>query len=146
MNLLANLLKNEFEAEIKSQRVYTTSFTDKDITQLPALLNSLDAVLIDIRFAPTSKQVQWQKDYLRLLLKNKYLNVSHLGNRSSKESGKLSIQNLNLGIKIITELKTNLLLMCECRRKEYCHRQLISQKLEEQGIETKEIIIWNNYF
>jgi uncharacterized protein (DUF488 family) len=102
------------------------------------------AGLIDIRFAPTTgKQVEWRKDYLRLLLKDRYLHVPHLGNRISKGSGRHSIQNLSLGIKIITELRMNLLLMCECLRFEDCHRSLISQKLKEQGIETEEIIEWN---
>ncbi len=133
ISLLANLLESESDRELP-QRIYTTDYTDHDIALLPALL--------DIRFTPTSKQVQWQKDYLRLLLKNKYLHVSHLGNRSSKESGKQSIQNINLGIKIITELKMNLLLMCECQRIEDYHRQEISRRLCEKGIETKELTKW----
>ncbi len=143
MNLLANLLESESERELP-QRIYTTGYTDRDIALLPALLTTLDAILIDIRFTPTSKQLQWQKDYLRLLLKDKYLHVSHLGNRSSKESGKQSIQNINLGIKIITELKTNLLIMCECQRIEACHRQEISRRLSEKGIETKELTEWSH--
>jgi uncharacterized protein (DUF488 family) len=69
--------------------------------------------------------------------------VPHLGSRFSKGSGGHSIQNLSLGIKIITELKTNLLLMCECQTIEECHRLLISQKLKEQGIETEEIKDWS---
>ena len=141
MSLLANLLEGESERELP-QRIYTTGFTDRDIALLPALLKSLDAILIDIRFTPTSKQVQWQKDYLRLLLRNKYLHVPHLGNRSSKESGKQAIQNTILSIKIITELKTNLLLMCECQRIEDCHRQEISRRLSERGIETEELTEW----
>jgi hypothetical protein len=108
------------------------------------LLDFLDTVLIDTRFAPTiSKQVEWRKDYLRLLLKDKYLQVPHLGNRISKGSDKHFIQNLNLGIRIITELRTNLLLLCECLKFADGHRSLISQKLKEQGIETEEIIDWN---
>ncbi len=141
MSLLANLLESESERELP-QRIYTTGYTDRDIALLPALLKSLDAILIDIRFTPTSKHLQWQKDYLRLLLKNRYLHVSHLGNRSSKESGKQLIQNINLGIKIITELKTNLLIMCECQGIEECHRQEISRRLSEKGIETRELTEW----
>ncbi len=143
MSLLANLLESESDREVP-QRIYTTGYTDRDIALLPALLTSLDAILIDIRFTPISKQLQWQKDYLRLLLKDKYLHVSYLGNRSSKESGKQSIQNISLGIKIITELKKNLLIMCECERIEACHRQEISRRLSEKGIETKELTEWSH--
>ncbi len=145
MSFLANLLTEESKNRLIAPCIYTTGLAGKDFTRLPDLLDFLDAVLIDIRFNPaTGKQIQWRKDYLRLLLKDKYLHVPHLGNRFSKESAKYSIQNLNLGIKIITELKTNILLMCECQHPEKCHRSLISQKLKEQGIETEEISVWNH--
>jgi len=69
MSLLAILLESDSERELP-QRIYTTGYTDRNIALLPALLTSLDAILIDIRFTPISKQLQWQKDYLRLLLKD----------------------------------------------------------------------------
>jgi hypothetical protein len=144
MSFLANILAEKSKKGLVAPCVCTTGFGDKDFTDLPNLLDFLDAVLIDIRFAPTiGRRVEWRKDYLRLLLKDRYLHVPHLGNRISKGSGRHSIQNLNLGIKIITELRMNLLLMCECLRFEDCHRALISQKLKEQGIETEELTNWN---
>jgi len=144
MSFLANVLAEKSKRGLVAPCVCTTGYTGKEFTILPDLLDFLDAVLIDIRFAPTTgKQVEWRKDYLQLLLKDRYLHVPHLGNRISKGSDIQSIQNLDLGIKIITELRTNLLLMCECLRFEDCHRALISQKLKEQGIETEEIIEWN---
>ena len=144
MSFLANVLAEKSKNVLAAPWVYTTGYSDKDFTDLPDLLDFLDVVLIDIRFAPTAgKQVEWRKDYLRLLLKYRYRYVPHLGNRISKGSNKHSIQNLNLGIKIITELRKNLLLMCECEKFEDCHRSLISQKLKEQGIETEELTNWN---
>ena len=144
MSFLANLLAEKSKSGFVAPCMYMTGFANKDFTLLPDLLDFLDAVLIDIRFAPTTgKQIQWRKDYLRLFLKDRYLHVPHLGSRFSKGSGGHSIQNLSLGIKIITELKTNLLLMCECQTIEECHRLLISQKLKEQGIETEEIKDWS---
>ena len=145
MSFLANLLAEKSKSGLITPCIYTTGFAGKDFTLLPKLLDFLDAVLIDIRFSPISdKQIQWRKDYLRLLLKDRYLHVPHLGNRISKESGKQSIQNLSLGIKIITELKANLLLMCECRRIEECHRAIISQSLMKRGFDTEEISDWSS--
>ena len=60
------------------------------------LLSRLDAVLIDVRFAPTSRHLEWRKNYLQLLLKEKYRHVPQLGSRTFRE-GKSSIQNLDLG-------------------------------------------------
>ena len=146
MSFLANILAEKSKSGLIAPCIYTTGFADKDFTLLPDLLDFLDAVLIDVRFAPTTgKQVQWRKDYLRLLLKDRYLHVPHLGNRLSKESSAPpSIQNLSLGIKIITELRANLLLMCECPEIEECHRLIISQNLKKQGFDTEEISDWSS--
>jgi uncharacterized protein (DUF488 family) len=142
MSLLANLLESEPHRKFVSQRIYTTGFEGKDFRHLPGLLKSLEAVLIDIRFTIADTPIQWRKDYLKLLLRDKYLHVSHLGDRSGGEPDRRFIHNLNLGIKIVTEMKTNVLLMCECREKEDCHRKEITEKLKEQGIEAEEIIEW----
>jgi len=145
MSFLANILAEQSKRGLIAPCIYTTGFAGKDFTLLPALLDFLDADLIDIRFAPmNSKPIQWRKDYLRMLLKDRYRHIPHLGNRLSRESGKPSIQNLSLGIKIITELKANLLLMCECPAQEECHRAIISQSLKKQGFDTQEISDWKS--
>lgn len=145
MSFLANILAERSKKGLIAACIYTTGFAGKDFALLPDLLDFLDAVLIDVRFAPSSgKRIEWRKDYLRLLLKNRYRHVPHLGNRLSRETGASSIQNLSLGIKIIVEMRANLLLMCECPTKEECHRLIISENLKQQGIETEEISDWSS--
>ena len=144
MSFLANILAEKAGKGLIAPCIYTTGFGTKDFTLLPDLLDFLDARLIDIRFAPMSgKAIQWRKDYLQLLLKDRYRHVPLLGNRSSKGSDKSSIQNLSLGIKVITEMRANLLLMCECPKIEECHRAIISHNLKAQGVATQEIFDWN---
>ena len=146
MSFLAYLLAEKAKKGLIAPCIYTTGFAGKDFTLLPDLVDFLDAVLIDIRFAPSAAgtEIQWRKDYLRLLLKDRYRHVPHLGNRLSKESSKSSIQNLSLGIKIITEMRANLLLMCECPTVEECHRAIISQSLQKHGFFTEEISDWSS--
>lgn len=145
MSFLANILAEKAKSGLIAPCIYMTGFAGQNFTLLPDLLDYLDAVLIDIRFAPaTSKEIQWRKDYLRLLLKDRYRHVPHLGNRAAKEADKPAIQNLTLGIKIITEMRANLLLMCQCRTKEACHRMIISESLKRQGFDTQEIPDWNS--
>lgn len=145
MSFLAHILAEKSKKGLIAPCVYTTGFAGKDCALLPALLDFLDADLIDIRFAPAGgSQIQWRKDYLRLLLKNRYRHIPHLGSRLSKETGKSSIQNLTLGIKIITELKANLLLLCECAEISECHRADISRSLKKQGFDTQEISDWSS--
>lgn len=122
-------------------RFYTTGYAGKDFADLKPLLNDLDAMLIDIRFYPNSRTIQWRKEYLQLLLKEKYRHVVHLGNRTFRE-GKISIQNMELGIKIVSSLDTNVVLLCGCPELKNCHRFIISEELRRRGIETEELSSW----
>lgn len=141
MNPIKNLLESDPSAATE-QKIYTTGYEGREVTFLPGLLKHLDAVLIDIRFTPLERPIQWRKDYLKLLLKGRYLHVPNLGNRAPESSGKVSIQNLALGIKVITELKVNVLLMCECKTEESCHRRVINEELKGQGIRVEELTDW----
>ena len=127
------------------QKIYTTHAGGKDVTQLPNLLVGLEAILIDIRFAPPVQPIKWSRDYLKALLKKKYLHVPTLGDRADAErrlSGKSSIHNLGLGIKIITELRINLVLFCSCENELTCHRRAISKELNKQGREVSDLLDW----
>lgn len=121
--------------------IYTTGYTDKDIADLPNLLEKFDAVLIDIRFSPYSKNLVWTKDYLSLLLKRRYQHIPQLGNRAFKE-GKIQIQNLELGIRLITNLDYNAVLLCACKNLRECHRLTVMNELLKRGFEVEEIESW----
>ena len=146
MSFLAHILAEQAAKRgLIAPCIYTTGYAGQEVTLLPDLLDFLDARLIDIRFNPSvAGQIQWRKDYLRLLVGDRYRHVPHLGNRQTKETGQSSIQNLALGIRIITEMRANLLLMCECRRVEECHRAIISGSLQKHGFETQEIADWSS--
>lgn len=146
MSFLAHILAERAAGQkLIAPCIYLTGFAGQEVTLLPDLLDFLDAHLIDVRFAPTgASQIQWRKDYLRLLLGNRYRHVPHLGSRLAKDASRSSIQNLALGIKIITRMGANLLLMCECRQVEQCHRAIISESLKQHGFETQEIADWSS--
>ena len=121
--------------------IFTTGYTDKNVADLPDLLENLDAILIDIRFSPSSKEIIWTKDYLSLMLRRRYQHIPQLGNRADKE-GKIQIQNLELGIRLITNLDYNALLLCACKNLTECHRLVIINELLKRGVEVKEIESW----
>jgi hypothetical protein len=60
------------------KKFFTTGYTGKNVEQLPALLTFHGAVLADIRFAPRSRHLQWTKNYLSLMLKDRYRHVPAL--------------------------------------------------------------------
>ena len=120
---------------------YTTSYTDKKVADLPNLLENLDAVLVDIRFSTNSRQIVWTKNYLSLLLKRRYQHVPQLGNRAFRE-GKIQIQNLELGIRLITSLDYNAVLLCACKNLRECHRFVVTNELQKRGLEVAELESW----
>ncbi len=124
-----------------AKKIYTTGYTGKDINELKPMLEALDAMLLDIRFAPFSRVMCWRKVYLKALLGEKYRHIANLGNRTYKED-KITIQNLNLGIETILNLPFNVVLMCACEKMENCHRRVIVEELSKREVATEEITSW----
>lgn len=120
---------------------YTTGYAGKDINDLKPMLDALDAVLVDVRFSPTSEIVFWRQIYLKTLLREKYHHLPQLGNRAFRE-GKAQIQNLDLGIKILVTFNSNAVLMCGCEDAEKCHRSVIAQELRRKGFDAQELESW----
>lgn len=131
----------EIVSNVKN-KIYTTGYTGKNIAELSAMLEKHDAVLADIRFAPYSKHLEWRRDYLKLLLKNKYRHIAAFGNRTYKEN-KITIHNFELGLKVIESWNENVVLMCACEKLENCHRLTVTKELEKRGYTVEEITDWN---
>lgn len=123
------------------QNVYTTGYTGKDINDLKPLLERLDAILIDIRFAPFSRILHWRKVYLKALLGARYRHIPNLGNRTFRE-GKITIQNMALGLETVLNLKSDAVLMCACKTQGDCHRRLIIAELLQLHVQTEELCSW----
>jgi uncharacterized protein (DUF488 family) len=123
-------------------QIYSTGYTGKDINDLKPLISALDAVLVDVRFSPTSQVLHWRQNYLKVLLKRKYLHIPNLGNRTFKED-KITIQNLQLGVETLLKLDENAVLFCACDVVENCHRRYIIEALHKQNVEVEELKTWN---
>lgn len=121
--------------------IYTTGYTGKDINDLKPMLEALDAILIDIRFAPYSQILHWRQMYLKVLLGKRYLHIPNLGNRTYKED-KITIQNLKLGVETVLSLEANVVMMCACEKPENCHRRVIIEEFRKRNIETIELETW----
>lgn len=135
-------MKNETAPQPKI-KFYTTGYAGKDINDLKPLLNSLNAVLVDLRFSPTDDVLRWRPIYLKALLRGKYHHIPQLGNRVFRE-GKAQIQNLDLGIKILMSFNANAILMCKCGDTNECHRISIARELRRKGFEAEELENWKS--
>lgn len=124
-----------------TQKIYTTGYTGKKVEDLPAMLDLYEAVLVDVRFSPTSRVVHWSGDYLASLLKKRYKHVSALGNREFR-TGRIAIQNLQLGMNVVKAMKENAVLMCGCEKLHDCHRFPIYNEFLKEGFEVAELETW----
>lgn len=127
----------------KKIKFYTAGCAGKDINDLKPLLKRLDAVLVDVRFSPTSELMCWRQIYLKTLLREKYFHLPQLGNRAFREE-RVQIQNLDLGIKILISFNANAVLMCECADLETCHRLVIANELGRKGFDVEERENWKS--
>lgn len=117
-------------------KFYTTGYAGKDINDLKPMLDALNAVLVDVRFSPTSEIMFWRQVYLKTLLREKYHHVLQRGNRTFRE-GKAQIQNLDLGIKILISFNSDAVLMCSCEDAKKCHRLVIAEELRRKDLTRK---------
>ena len=124
-------------------KFFTTGYTGRRVEELPGLLDFYEAVLADIRFAPVSRHLQWTKNYLSLMLKNRYRHVAALGNRNYKTHDKIQIHNLEIGVRLIRSWETNVILLCACENLENCHRRVVKNELEKRGQEVAELASWD---
>ncbi len=122
-------------------KFYTTGYAGKDINDLKPMLDTLDALLVDVRFSPTSETLRWRQIYLKTLLREKYRHVSQFGSRADR-AGAHHVQHLDLGIKILLSFNANAVLMCECVEEKKCHRIIIAQELRRKGFEAEELENW----
>lgn len=128
-------------ASLQKIKFYTTGYTGMNIDYLKPMIDGLDAVLVDVRFSPTSDVMRWRQVYLKTLLREKYYHVAQLGSRAFRE-GKAQIQNLDLGIKILVSFNANAVLMCECADPKECHRFVIAEELRRKEFEVEEMVNW----
>lgn len=122
-------------------KFYTTCYAGKDINDLKPMLEALNAILVDVRFSPTSETLRWRQIYLKALLREKYRHIPQLGNRANR-CGPNQIQHLELGLKVLISFGTSAILMCECADPQNCHRLIIARELRRKGFDTEELKSW----
>lgn len=100
--------------------------------------HTLDAVVLDVRLSPRSRDPRWNKRALLTHLVERYVHVESLGNVNYRDwDAPIAIKDLARGTEHIRHyLETNsVILMCACGRRETCHRKVIAEAFaEETGI------------
>ncbi len=120
--------------------VYTLGASGRTPEELRPLLRERDALLLDIRLSPRSRWVPvWNKSNLASLLGDDYRHVPELGNVNYKGDGPIQIADYPAGRAIIEGLSRPVVLLCQCKDYDRCHRKTVAELLRADGFGVEEL-------
>jgi uncharacterized protein (DUF488 family) len=101
--------------------------------KLAQFCQAIDAVVVDARFSPNSRDPQWRKGALEKLLGERYHHVKALGNKNYK-GGEIDFVDLQGGIDAIAHLLQShpVIVMCACWKRHICHRVNVVEAFEKE--------------
>jgi uncharacterized protein (DUF488 family) len=112
--------------------LYTLGYSGWTPQAIQETAQAHNAVVCDIRYAPTSRHPQWRKRQLSQLLGARYQHVQALGNCNYKTGGPIELTNYEAGKQVIVEIFAtgqSVILMCACKDPAMCHRRAAAEQL-----------------
>jgi uncharacterized protein (DUF488 family) len=117
--------------------IYTIGYGRRQPQEIFDLVNSLGAVLVDIRFSPWGRP-GFKGFELSRALGDRYLHVKALGNAEYKTGG-MRIADYAAGKAVLAALERPALLLCACAEPGGCHRTVVGEMLQEDGFAVSEM-------
>lgn len=118
--------------------IYTTGYGRRQPSEIGELLDSLGAVLVDIRFSPYGRPgfKGWE---MQRFFAGRYLHLKALGNADYK-SGGMRIADYEAGKAALLKLDRPALLLCACASPVGCHRTVVGEMLARDGFTVSEAV------
>lgn len=140
------LLEGQLEGiPMDKVKVYTLGYLGRTQDDLAAIVERLDAKLLDIRFSPFSRNQQFAGWALkRRLTDQNYQHIKPLGNVNYKNGGPIEIADFPAGLEVIRQSVRPVILMCACRDAAGCHRTVVAKMLQDEGFTVEEIPLTQN--
>ena len=114
------------------------------IERLKNALKRENALLVDTKFSPKSKNPTWRKESLVSVLERRYIHLPQFGN-SAYKSDRIVIADMPKGIEFLVQLREfgfqKFILMCACANESTCHRNVIIRELLFNGAERVEFSV-----
>lgn len=129
------------------RKLYTWGYTGSTPEDLTRYAEALDALVLDIRYSPTSRVPRWQRQALAALLGSRYHWLQAFGNVNYKSGGPLRLADPDAGLKWLNDYMSSgafpwqtVILLCACEDWWQCHRSLTSTFLRESlGVEVEHL-------
>ena len=112
--------------------IYTLGYSGWKIEDVEAVLDRLDAILVDVRMVPRTRwQPQWNAAVLRAQLGDRYVWLREFGNRNYKGTfEQIDIADFPTGEQRLRDLTVPgkaVVLLCGCRDVNVCVRSVRSK-------------------
>ena len=109
--------------------VYTFGYGGRQVETLAALVALHEAVVIDVRLKPWTKQPGWSLAELKTVFADRYHWVQALGNTNFEKGGKVRLKDEKNGIGVLVKMiraGESPILLCGERDPSGCHRTVIA--------------------
>ena len=124
-----------------NRKVYMWGYQGHEVSDLEKLVEQSGAVVFDIRYSANSMNARWRKSHLSLILQANYQHVPELGNINYRNGNEIVIANLEAGIQRIENSDRPVLLVCVCKDRIGCHRDVIGRELASRGFDVQELSV-----
>ena len=121
-----------------TRTIYGLGYSGRKLDDLVRLADELDALVVDVRFSPRSRNPEWSKKSLTSALGSSYHHLNDFGNRDFKGDG-IDIVNYERGKAWLETTRKNIILMCVCKNPTTCHRSTLLKRLADDGFEVQEL-------
>ncbi|RYG55657.1 DUF488 family protein, partial [bacterium] len=121
--------------------IFTAGYGGHPARALTLAARELDALVLDIRHTPRSRNPGYDQKDLRASLDSRYFHVPDLGNVNHANGGEIKLANAKRGINWAVRLASArpVILLCGCGDFHTCHRATVSQLMERWHIKTHEL-------
>src|SRR5882762_4591587 len=109
--------------------IYTFGYGGRQVQTLAALVALHEAILIDVRLKPWTKQPGWSLGELKMVFTDRYHWVQALGNTNFEKGGKVRLKDEKKGIGLLVQMVRageSPILLCGERDPSGCHRSVIA--------------------
>jgi len=119
------------EDEIRPYVIYTFGCGTRRLEELAGEVKRLRATIVDIRLAPGADR-QWGRQNLQRTFGPRYVWIRELGRRGGKGTGLVDTERGARRLGEISADGTAVVLLCDCKKLETCHRLEIADRLHSE--------------
>lgn len=114
-------------------KIYSFGYGGQKAAELTGWVRKHGAILVDVRFSPSSKDEQWRAKNLKDLLPDQYVHVQELGNENFRGT-EIRIKDLSKGMMKVHGLlqRAPVVVMCACWNRATCHRTLVIRHMVDE--------------